>query len=177
MLDTSSVHKAYGAETHLTLRGRKLSLYDHESTAFARFFRGFNWLSLFATLEHMAAQDYFFYLSALILSGVSAYIHSHALESFWYWHYPYLDIVMHALVGIVLGMSGTLVLRSWRYSLQGLGVGVLTLVCALVWEWFEYSTQTTFVTEGLLRDSVSDVGVALLSAGCVWYIMNRIYKK
>lgn len=111
----------------------------------------------------------------VLVASVSA-LHAVGMRRFWYWHYPWFDVVLHLLGGLAVGLGslwlasvlGLLPMERWS-SLAGL---VTALVAAGVvggaWEAYESWVGLVLVGQaGYVEDTVTDLGVDLVGAAAV----------
>ncbi|NBV77430.1 hypothetical protein EBR66_04680 [bacterium] len=109
-------------------------------------------------------------VSALLLLCVVV-LHIVALNHFWYWRYPWVDIVAHGVGGVSLGLF-----MHWALSIQYnqpriLAVLIYTLVVCVAWECFEYMAGFTRDI-GYAFDTTQDILIGLLG-GTVGYGIAR----
>ena len=121
-----------------------------------------------------------------ILVWVLALIHIAAESYYWYWTYRWLDIPMHLLGGVWLGL-GVLWLRNhtqyvrhlWdRIPLHNVGIALLAGVCVgLVWEGYEYVVWQ-YVGTGLpaqyVQDTVLDVLMDSVGAVAGYFLYQAL---
>lgn len=94
----------------------------------------------------------------------------YALALYWYWTYWWLDIVMHATGGVVIG---TIV--ATYVSRRAVWVIVLTLVVGVLWEVFEYVLGISRVEPHFQLDSTLDLVMDIVGA-CIAYGMMGLWQ-
>lgn len=83
---------------------------------------------------------------------VMALVQHYALIYYWYWTYWWLDIVMHTLGGVVVGLLvSTYVGRRWGTVVLGV------LIVGLSWEVYEYVLGLSLSEPNFLMDSALDL--------------------
>lgn len=100
-------------------------------------------------------------LMALVLSSMLAVFHSWALSAYLYWQYVWLDVPVHLLGGLTLGMVFIAVVRKFRpYSYI-----LFMIAIVLGWEVFEAvigtSREANFIFDTSLDVLMGAVGGVL----------------
>ncbi len=101
-----------------------------------------------------------------ILSTLLVMLHNAALEGSWYWKFPWFDLVMHFLGGLVFGCISVWILLRF-FSEKHAFTYLVWWLCGIVfvvgisWEVFEYLADVAFA-EHYLLDTVSDMIMDLL---------------
>lgn len=92
----------------------------------------------------------------------------YALEHYWYWTYWWLDILMHGVGGVVIGLLVTLFMtrRLWL-------IVALTLLVGMVWEVFEVSIGISISEPNFLFDSTVDLVMDLLGGAAAYAIIRQ----
>lgn len=90
----------------------------------------------------------------------------YALLNYWYWTYPWLDLVMHFSGGALITLLGAAFFRLKWWIL------VLTMCVGLLWEVFEYAIGVSLVQSNFLTDLVFDVGMDLVGALVAYGMMH-----
>lgn len=106
-------------------------------------------------------------IAALILSAGLAVLHYYALTDYLYWRYVWLDVPVHFLGGLALGMLVIGLLKNFHPRMYVLGmVGVL-----VGWELFELVIQTAREAN-FVFDTALDILMGTLGA-LVSYTLAR----
>lgn len=106
-------------------------------------------------------------LMALVLSTMLAVLHSWALTAYLYWQYVWLDVPVHLLGGLALGMVFIAVVRTFRpYSYI-----LFMMVVVFGWELFEFVIGTPRDVN-FFFDSSLDVLMGALG-GVLAYLLAR----
>ena len=110
-------------------------------------------------------------LSALGLAALIAFLEFYALAEHLYWYYPWFDVPMHILGGVVIATTLVALLRTFRPLW-------FFLSCAAVfigWEIFEYQvgipreTNYAFDTAlDLLDDAIGAILVYAVARFSIW---------
>ena len=113
-------------------------------------------------------------------------IHARAVALSWYWSFWWMDVLVHFLAGLFVGLVALWVLAHRRgFSLHSLRSLVVTLGAVILvgigWEIFEYSMDVlifqkyTFSTISLyiLIDSLHDLANDLLGAALAWRLLRK----
>lgn len=101
-------------------------------------------------------------IAALILALALAWLHVTALGSYWYWHFPWLDVPVHFLAGMLMATAVIGVFGSFRpYAFF-----VAVLAGAVGWEIFEFAInaerETNFIFDTSLDLLMDTLGIALV---------------
>ena len=88
------------------------------------------------------------------------------LKLFMYWRYPSVDIPMHLVGGVIVGL-GVFAARDlhvplFTYFTKPRRAILVVFVVAALWEGFEYATGMSRVERNFLRDTLADVALGLL---------------
>lgn len=102
---------------------------------------------------------------ALVFATGMALTQHVALLNYWYWTYPWLDLVMHFSGGSVLTIIGMAFLGLRRVVL------VYTMCVGLLWELYEYVIGVSLVYSNFVADFVLDVSMDLVGALVVYGMM------
>lgn len=110
-------------------------------------------------------------LSALLLSALIAFLQNYAIAHFLYWRYPWFDVPMHLLGGVVVAVTLVAVLP----RLQKLAFLAALAAVFVGWEVFEYAfgipRESNYVFDtalDLLNDSIGASMVYLFARMTVW---------
>lgn len=108
---------------------------------------------------------------ALLLSLVIAVLQRYALANFLYWYYPWFDVPMHLLGGVVIAT----VLVAFLHSCRPLLFVILAAAIFTGWEVFEFALgfprELNYVFDtslDLLNDAIGAVLVYALARFTVW---------
>ena len=135
-------------------------------------------------ITHMLRKSFF--IEMLLLLILIAVIHITGSYLFWYWHYFWLDILMHFLGGLWVGLASFWILEAsgrgsdaFKSQMQAVLFG---LACAfaigVLWEIFENVTGIAFVAyeeyiPDTLMDLVMDSLGGILAGLYAWRILRR----
>src|SRR3989338_3960092 len=119
--------------------------------------------------ETMFKHPFFVFLFVMLV--VLVVINNTALRHFWYWSYPWFDIVTHFMGGFWVGgmllwflfLSGKKVDNAVRTRTLFIKTAVFVLVVALFWDGIEYGIgAVSIIQKGYFSDTIGDlfVGVA-----------------
>ena len=88
---------------------------------------------------------------SLFLSAAIAVVNTYAIERFWYWEYPWVDLPMHFAGGVLIGALSLWVAGRLGRTLRAGGLFWIALAVGVAWEIFEYAVGAVAVS----RDSYS----------------------
>ncbi len=104
----------------------------------------------------------------LLLSILVYFLHTIALENYFYWIYWWFDILLHTLTGFVLGLLIVFILYRLFHSISSRSVLFLTiagvLIVAIVWEIFEYVNGFALTHGSYILDTIGDILFGLIGA-------------
>lgn len=110
-------------------------------------------------------------LKALVLSTLLAVFHSWALSAYLYWHYVWLDVPVHLLGGLTLGMVFIAIARKFR----PISYIIFMAIVIFGWEAFEFvigtSREANFIFDtslDLLMGAIGGVLAYLLARLTLW---------
>lgn len=107
-------------------------------------------------------------IAALVLVTVLAAVHLYALPNYWYWYFPWLDVPVHFLGGMVMATAVIGVLG--RYKPRTFLI--LTVGGAIGWELFQYfiyvQREANFIFDTSLDLLMDALGITLV------YLIARI---
>ncbi|TSC67229.1 MAG: hypothetical protein G01um101472_481 [Parcubacteria group bacterium Gr01-1014_72] len=125
----------------------------------------------------------YLYLVLLLLSTSIFFVHTTALRLFWYWSFPWLDVLVHAAGGFLVAVGGFLAYLVMDGNLlpkrRFLVLGILSpLFVGALWELFEYYFGISVAEEHLVFDTAVDLTMDVVG-GCagVWFgtfLENRV---
>jgi mannose/fructose/N-acetylgalactosamine-specific phosphotransferase system component IIC len=111
---------------------------------------------------------------------VLAVAHKIAILFFLYWTYPWLDIPMHALGGMVVALGFLMVFNEYTHGMfrRGLLITVsVAFMVGLLWELFELANGITVLTDaGYALDTGHDLVMDIVG-GFLGYILARTSMK
>lgn len=114
-----------------------------------------------------------------------AVLHITAMELYWYWHFLWLDILMHFLGGLWVALASFWILGVFnghasyiQNKKQAIVFGVASaLFIGLFWEVFEYVTDIAVTSEAYWPDTILDMimdGLGGVLAGLyAWNILRK----
>lgn len=108
-----------------------------------------------------------FLFIALIVTALVGYLDHQARLLFWYWEYPWFDVVMHLLGGV--SVASFMVWAHDRFVSHTSIVFVVALGLLAVgvsWEIFEYFAKAPTEANYII-DTVTDVIMDIVGAGLV----------
>jgi len=108
-------------------------------------------------------------LGALILACVLAGAHMYALAEYLYWHYPWFDIPMHILGGIVIAVFSVGLLK--KYNPYGF-LGIIS-VAFIGWEIFEFLFHISTGQPDYIFDTLHDVVNNFIGAGIIYLLAKK----
>ncbi len=111
-----------------------------------------------------------FLLQALIVAIVGG-IHVLALKHYLYWHYIWLDVPVHFLGGLWLGLLGSWLLAYRMMPARFLMVMATVSIVSIGWEVFEVAAGVPMENSFLLDTSI-DISMDLLG-GVMGYLVAR----
>jgi len=105
------------------------------------------------------------FLPISILLVLVSIIHILALQNEWYWSYAWMDMLVHFLVGGLLGLTFISIARDLS-SLKRMIIPtmIFVLLTAVMWEIFEYFVGLTFFSRNYGSDTTLDILMALCGA-------------
>lgn len=114
----------------------------------------------------------YWFFGALFLSLLLTSLNFIALENFWYWKFPWFDILMHILGGLTLGSFMIALFPRHRPILY---MGALT-VFFIGWEIIEYvggitTHEANYVFDtahDLLNDAIGSIVVYMIARFSLW---------
>lgn len=113
------------------------------------------------------------------LAGL-ALMHNLAITFYFYWQYPWFDILMHFWGGVVVALGvGMLPSFGVRYISRPpslFQIGVAILLVGLSWELFEYSVGIWANEPGFVSDTVLDLVMDTLGAAVGYGVLKVIQK-
>ena len=115
-----------------------------------------------------------FSLALITLAGV----HQLAMSWYLYWAYPWFDMPMHFLGGIIIGLGSQTELfeKTMRVRIPTVWVcAALVLAVGLLWEVFEWMFVIVNL-EGYVLDTARDL-VLDLAGGSVGYVIASSFRK
>ncbi len=109
----------------------------------------------------------------VVLLGIAS-THWFALEHFLYWHWWWLDILMHTSGGLWIALAS--VWASLRINMRPafFTIIVLALLIGTAWEVFEYMNGIAAPPSVYLIDTIGDMFAVLLGA-IVGYFATRTF--
>ena len=116
-----------------------------------------------------------FALFAVAIS-VLGVVHAVATSFYLYWTYPWFDIPMHALGGMVVSLGFLTVSRAHTHGHFGKGLAMTlgaVFVVGVAWEVFEFVSVIAGAEPGYVPDTILDF-VMDLAGGCVGYAAARV---
>lgn len=114
-------------------------------------------------------------LLLLIASSVLAALHILALEFYLYWQYPWFDVPMHFLGGVIVALSVYamldfgLPLPKWSVTL--LTVLVFVFIVGVIWEVWEVLAEVSTRERNYTFDTTLDLVMDMLG-GVLGYIIG-----
>ncbi len=121
----------------------------------------------------------------LVTSFALMWFHTQALENFWYWIYPWFDILTHFIGGVVVAFAMVIMYLYYPLGTRILNEKVLktltvvyVLVVGVLWEVFEVLIRSTGPQEehyfiDTISDLFVDVSGGLLVYLIVWFLFLR----
>ncbi len=110
-------------------------------------------------------------ITILLVSGIALF-HNIATQYFWYWLYPWSDLVIHFFAGLWVALTSYWVIRFWRkgqYVQDGARALAVTIGAALVvgilWEVFEYQIGLIAYSPWYVNDTLADIFMDILGGG------------
>jgi hypothetical protein len=99
--------------------------------------------------------------AAFLLAALLASVHVFALDHFWYWYFPWLDVPVHLLGGLFMGTAVIGVLGQYRPRT----FLVVVMLGAVGWELFElginFTRELNFVFDTALDLLMDAIGITL----------------
>lgn len=111
-----------------------------------------------------------FFLQALIIAVVGA-IHVSATKYFLYWHYVWLDVPVHFLGGLWLGLLSAWLLSSRQLPVSYVRVMLTVLIVSIGWEVFEIAAGVP-IEKNFVFDTSLDLVMDILG-GTLGYVIAR----
>ena len=105
-------------------------------------------------------------ITVLALATGLAVLHTWALTDYLYWYYLWLDVPMHLLGGLTLGMFLISLSRTWRPLLYVLGIAFMLLG----WEVFEVLLGVGREAKNYFFDTSLDVLMGALGAMIAYFL-------
>lgn len=116
----------------------------------------------------------------LISFSLLAVLHAIAIKLFLYWHFSWLDNVMHLYGGAVvaLGVYTLVDLKLFKHHwLTGVRVVFVVFFVAVVWELFELSSGITHLFDSdYIPDTASDLFMGVVGGSLGYLVASRIQK-
>ncbi|MEX0673027.1 MAG: hypothetical protein WDZ82_02305 [Candidatus Paceibacterota bacterium] len=122
-----------------------------------------------------------FLLSFVVLLAVTTTVHFTAQQYFLYYHFVWLDLFVHLLAGVGLGILvlWVLLFSSWaplryRAPWQFVMTSIISvLAVGALWELFEWYTSTRGPAANIVLDTTLDMLMNLLGAILAgWYVWH-----
>ena len=117
------------------------------------------------------------------LSALIFVLNEVALENYFYWKFWWYDIMMHGLVGLVLGAGAAWFLERTGY-INGMSKKkiiftslVTVLIVGVAWEIIEYTNGVFAEEANIVRDTVADIIMDSLGGILGAATLARIFKK
>jgi len=94
-----------------------------------------------------------FSIGVLILA-----LHMRAIDLYWYWSFWWMDIMMHFLGGLLIGLIALLVSAHYKIQIRRMFLATLgvVLIVGIGWEIFEY-VSGIFILEDPFPDTFYDL--------------------
>lgn len=110
--------------------------------------------------------------STFFLIIIIAILHILAIKYYWYFYFPWIDLIMHFLGGFWVALALLWIVHfSGAARFDGAGFRyffypaiIITLIVAVGWEVFEYIFRLTQMGNNYGRDTVGDILMGLLGA-------------
>lgn len=107
-----------------------------------------------------------------------AIVHILALQFFLYFKYPYLDVPMHILGGVVIALAlfaaHELAFPVPERYLSFVPVILIVLIVALLWEYFEIQIGIPLIENDFEKDIISDLIFGLFGGILGCFIGTRL---
>ena len=110
-----------------------------------------------------------FNVLAVSSAGFTALLYWIGLDRFYFWYYPWFDIVLHLVGGLTIGFWGA-ALASRRQFPPRLAAGCIVILAVLIgvlWESFEYISGLTVGKPDYWFDTMTDLGNGFVGASLV----------
>lgn len=118
--------------------------------------------------EFLYLMIYFIFILVSIISA----LHYFALANYWYFIFPWLDLIMHFLGGLFISLSVLFLFEIKRVYL----ISILSvLIVSIFWELFEHSLGV--FKDDYVLDTVVDFIMGVLGAVGGGYIFSVVFKK
>ncbi len=126
-------------------------------------------------------------LSIVVLGIVVAVLHGYALNNFLYWHFPWLDIVMHFLGGLLASLFGlwfaercNLITNARPKAILLFDVILFVFIISLLWESFEFMFKLVLHDPvEYIIDTIIDFLMGIMGAVFGFYLIyiSGLFKK
>lgn len=114
---------------------------------------------------------YSWLLPALFLSALIAGLQFYAVNNFLYWHYPWFDVPMHLLGGVVIATVLVAFLHDFRPKLFVLFAAVIFVGWEIFELYFGLPRETNYFFDtalDMLNDSLGATAVYAIARTTVW---------
>ena len=101
----------------------------------------------------------FFYIAAILTSCLTAFLYSKGIGDGWFWVYPWFDIPLHMLGGLMIALwaAGGALERKMSPQSGILYIFFIVFTVGILWEVFEYITELTVGPERYIIDTIADL--------------------
>ena len=107
---------------------------------------------------------------AAVLGAGMAVTQHYALLHYWYWSYPWLDLVMHFSGGVVITLIAV------AYVGAGLRAFLIMITIGILWEVYEFVIGISVAELNFVTDSLVDLGMDVVGGLFVCGMM-RVWEK
>ena len=115
-------------------------------------------------------------LFSLLLSAAIAVANTYAIERFWYWEYPWVDLPMHFAGGVLIGILSLWAAGRIGRNLRAGGLLWIVLAVGVAWEIFEYSVGAVVVIkDSYPLDTLSDLAMDVCGAFLPLFLSRFFY--